>query len=130
LIKKIGVRLGLPLTRFEPFIAISGPSLVAFRLPPGYNGEAEVCRTPEARGKIEKALSALLNRAVTVGFEQAVDGSSGPAPLIDRPAPAPAPRKREEVLESDPLIRKMVDLFEARLLHSEYDDDPPRSPAR
>ena len=39
------------------------------------------------------------------------------------------PGKRDEVLEGDPMVRKVVELFEARPLHVDYDDDTPRPPA-
>ncbi|MCA1685543.1 MAG: DNA polymerase III subunit gamma/tau, partial [Planctomycetia bacterium] len=116
------------LSKVEPFLAISGPNLLAFRLPSGYNAVAAEFDTPASRAKIEQALSALLNRPVTVRFEKGAQGPDLPPPVEG--VPAAPPKRREEVLEGDPLVRKVVELFEARLLHPEYDDDPPRSPAR
>jgi len=127
-IKKIGLRLGFQVTKAEPFAAILEPNILAFRLPPGYNEVAEECDTPEARSKMEQALSILLGRAVRVRFEKAPQSSPGPATAT--PVEATPVRRREEALEGDPLVRKVVELFEARLLHPEYDEDPPRTPNR
>ena len=40
-------------------------------------------------------------------------------------APAAAARTREE-LEADPLVRTVIELFEARPIHLEFDDDASR----
>ena len=127
LYRKVGVGLGWQLSRVEKFVAISGPNILAFRLPPGYNDVADECDTPEKRPKIEQALSALLRRPMSLRFEVA---AASPEDSLDHDpeSPVTAPRKREEMLDGDPLVRKVVELFEARLLHPEYDDDPPRTP--
>ena len=114
--KKIGVRLGVALPP-ERFLAIPGPNTLAVRLPAGYNGTATECDTPEARAKIEQALAGLLNRPITLRFERTADDPGDPQ------APAPTPARRRDELEGDPMVRKVVELFEARPLHLEYDDD-------
>jgi DNA polymerase-3 subunit gamma/tau len=115
------------LDRLSEQLAISGPNLLVIRVPAGYNHIAEKCDTPEARGKIEQALHGLLHRPVTVRFERAAEergGSSPPAPPAAPPSDNAA-RRREE-LEADPMVRKVVELFEARPLHVEYEDDAPQ----
>jgi DNA polymerase-3 subunit gamma/tau len=120
LIKKVGLRLGVPLSRAEPLLAISGPNILAIRLPAGYNEIADVCDTPAARPRIEHVLADLLGRPVTLAFERTVE--KPPA----QPPPSPA-RKRDELLEREPIVQKVVELFEARPLHLEYENDAPRS---
>src|SRR5262249_5294301 len=71
LIKKLGVRLGVPLNQAANFLAISGPNTLAVQLPAGYNGSALACDTPEAREKIESALETLLHRPIAWKFEHA-----------------------------------------------------------
>lgn len=124
LIKKLGVRLGVSLAQAEPFLAISGPNLLAVRLPAGYNGLALECDTPEARPKVEQALRSLLGRPLRLGFERGTEGPGvGPSPAE---VPGATPRRRNETLEGDPMVRKVVELFEARPLHMEFDDEPNR----
>ncbi len=133
-IKKVGVRLGFQLTRAEPFAAILEPNTLAFRLPAGYNGIADECGSTEARAKIEHSLASVLNRPVQVQFEIAaateIDLGTSTGLGGDSNGSAPPVVRRDEALASDPLIRKVVELFEARLVHPEYDDDPPRGSNR
>ena len=118
LIKKLGVRLGVPLSQAERFLATSGPNVLAIQLPAGYNGSALECDTPEARARIEQALQGLLHRPVMLRFERTNGDDPGtPAMTAD-----PAMRRRDEV-EGDPMVRKVVELFEARPLHVEYEDE-------
>jgi DNA polymerase-3 subunit gamma/tau len=125
--KKVGLGLALVLSQAKDFVAISGPNVLAFRLPPGYNRVADECDTPESRPKIEQALASLLHRQVIIRFERSAEA---PETQAEGDATAAPVRRREEVLEGDPLVRKVVELFEARLLHPEYDDDPPRPSSR
>jgi len=122
LIKKVGMRLGVPLSRAEPFLAISGPNVLAFQLPAGYNAVADECAAPGAKERIEQALHSILGRPVSLQFERSLEPSGSTE--SEEPAGPPV-RGRDEVLEDDPMVRKVVELFEARRLHLEYDDAPP-----
>lgn len=95
-------------------------------VPAGYNLIVERCDTAEARDKIERALQILLNRPVSVRFERSSEEIDSSSEVSANAAPT---KSRDEDLEGDPIVRKVVELFEARRLHTEYDDDPPRSPA-
>jgi len=83
LIKKVGVRIGVPLTRVDPSsLALSGPNLLVIRLGPGYNWVADECDAPEPRARIEKELRKLLDRPVTLRFERAEDPVGGSDPRL------------------------------------------------
>lgn len=122
LIRKVGVRLGLALTRAESQLAISGPNQLAIPLPEGYNWLADDKDAAQARSRIEHALHALLGQPVSIHFERAVE-----EPTRESPNATGAPRRRDGVLEGDPMVQKIVELFEARPLQVEFDDDATRA---
>jgi DNA polymerase III subunit gamma/tau len=117
-LKFVGARLGISLGRGKEFLAVTGPDALALRFPAGYTGIALECDTPEGRAKVEQAFQRLLKRPVTFRLERAAEGSE---PEVANPASAP---RRRDDLEGDPLVRKVVELFEARLFHQESDDEP------
>jgi DNA polymerase-3 subunit gamma/tau len=118
LVKKVGPTLGFRLVSAEP-VAIEPPGVLVIAAKPGYNSLADSCATDEARTKIEQCLQRLLHRSVTVRYERTtVDETQG-----DR-APAQGSR-RPDLLAADPMVQKVVELFEARpVLPIEYEDDP------
>jgi DNA polymerase-3 subunit gamma/tau len=123
LCKKVGLVIGSRLSQLDAeMIAISGPNLLVIRPPSGYNRIVEECGTPEARARIEKELSRLLERPVTVQFERSPDegpGGAGP-PSAGTPAP---PSRRPDAPDGDPMVQKVVQLFEARPVHLEVEDE-------
>jgi hypothetical protein len=123
LIRKVGVRLGVPLSRVEPgMIAISGPNLLVFRLGPSYNWVGEECGAPEARTRIEAALGQLLDRPITIQFDRLDEedpGTVGAKP----PATPGSSGRRPGDLEGDPMVQKVVQLFEARPVHLEVEEE-------
>jgi len=74
------------------------------------------CATPEATARIEQVLADLLQCPVSLRFEQAMSGEGEASPQ------ATSARRRGD-LDSDPMVRKVVELFEARPLHLEYDEE-------
>ena len=111
--------------RLASHLAISAPNTLVLGVPEGYNLLAERCDTPEGRSKMEHALTTLLRRAVVVRFERT--GSA--ADSADSAAEANAGRRRDEsAVDDDPMVRKVVELFEARRLHLDY-DEPSRPPS-
>ena len=76
------------------------------------------CGTPEALEKIGHCLQRLLRRPVTVRYERSSEPSGAGQPGSS------GEYRRTEVLAADPMVQKVVELFEARPLHLEYDDDP------
>ena len=118
LVKKVGAKLGMRLVAAEA-IGVEEPDVLVIAAKPGYNSLADPCGTDEAREKIEQCLQRLLRRPVTVRYQR----SAAPEPSSSRPA-RPAEARRPELLAADPMVQKVVELFEARPLHLEYDDDP------
>jgi DNA polymerase III subunit gamma/tau len=115
LVKKVGPNLGWRLTQAEA-IGVEGPDVLVIAAKPGYNSVADLCGSDEARQKIELCLQRLLHQHVTVRYEQ----SSEEAPAAGAGSAADA--RRPERLAADPMIQKVVELFEARPLHLDYDD--------
>ncbi|GAC1467494.1 MAG: DNA polymerase III subunit gamma/tau [Isosphaeraceae bacterium] len=130
LVKKLGLGFGVHLMpyndRLASHLAILKPNILVITVPPGYNLVAGKCDTPQGRGKIEQALQFLLHRPVSVRFEGLSEEGAGTLP---GPAPGTeAPKRPGDALEGDPMVRKVIELFEARPMHMEYDDESPRSP--
>ena len=118
LTKKVGVRLGVPLSQVAP-TAVEDPDILVITLPAGYNWVADVCDSPESRSKIEEALHRLLHRPVQVRFVRSAEPDK---PVT--PAPTRSPSRGEEIA-GDPMVQKVVELFEARPIHMEMDEDSP-----
>ena len=116
LVKKVGSTLGMKLVAAEA-IEVESPDVLVIAAKPGYNSLADSCGTDEAKERISHCLQRLLRRPVTVRYQRVVESMS-PAPS------APAGEQRPtEILAVDPMVQKVVELFEARPLHLEYEDD-------
>jgi DNA polymerase-3 subunit gamma/tau len=115
LIKKVGFTLGLQLSQVEP-VAVVGPDVLVVAARPGYNFVDDDCGTPEALSKIEQGLERLTHRTVNVRYERSAesDHPAGNGREVDG--------RRSDLLASDPLVQKVVELFEARPDWVEYDD--------
>lgn len=112
LLKKVGAGLSWRLSQAQP-IGVDEPDILVIAAKPGSNGVAEPCGAEDARKRIAECLQWLLQRPLTVRYE-----SSAPA---DYPQPAEAdlaPRRTDQYA-SDPLVQKVVELFEARVSHVE-----------
>jgi hypothetical protein len=103
-------------------IAIPGPDLLVIRVGTSYNWIADECGTSEARAKIETALSKLLDRPITIRFDRSGDEDSGGvgATVPDKPGP---PVRRSGDPSGDPMVQKVVQLFEARPVHLEVEEE-------
>ncbi|MHC5537814.1 DNA polymerase III subunit gamma/tau [Singulisphaera rosea] len=101
--------------------AILGPNILAIGLGPRYNWVAEEYGVPEAREKIEQTLGQLLGRPVRIQFERSSEDSHPGA------TPEPVAPVRRDGLADDPMIQKVVELFEARPVHLEAEEDLSRS---
>jgi DNA polymerase-3 subunit gamma/tau len=101
----------------EP-IAIEDPDLVVFAAKPGYNSLADACETREALEKIGQGMQRLLRRPVRVRYKRtaAVEMPQGSVRGHEGRPP--------DVLASDPMVQKIVELFEARPFRLEYDEEP------
>jgi DNA polymerase-3 subunit gamma/tau len=115
LLKKVGFNLGIKLSHVEP-VAVIGPDVLVVAAAPGYNSVDDDCATPEALSKIEQGLERLTHRIVNVRYERSAEGAD---PTVNGRS---ADSRRSDLLASDPLVQKVVELFEARTVAVEYDD--------
>jgi DNA polymerase-3 subunit gamma/tau len=120
LIKKVGPNLGWRLAQVEPIAAV-GSDVLVIAAKPGYNSMAEVCGTPESLLKIGQGLQRLIHRPVNVRYERSSE--SGEPPPDSR---SNGSRRIESVM-ADPMVQKVMELFDAKLFHTESDDSDNRS---
>ncbi len=120
-IKKVGFSLGMHLSQVEP-VAVVGPDVLVVAARSGYNSVDDDCGTPEALSKIEQALQRLTHRTVNVRYERSAESEhpAGNGRMVDG--------RRSDLLASDPLVQRVVELFEARTVSVEYDDPSTAEP--
>jgi DNA polymerase III subunit gamma/tau len=113
--KKVGARLGVHLSQVEP-VSVIGADVLVIAANPGYNSVADECGTAESLAKIEQALQRLIHRSLTVKYERSpeVDGVASEGKSIEV--------TRQDALSSDPLVQRVLELFEARPHRFDYDD--------
>jgi DNA polymerase-3 subunit gamma/tau len=106
------------LSQVEP-VALEGPDVLVIAAKPGYNSVADECGTPESLAKIEQALQRLTHRSVTLKYERSPEVENGvpDARTLDD--------RRLDALSSDPMVQKVIELFEARLLPLANEDPDP-----
>jgi DNA polymerase-3 subunit gamma/tau len=110
--------LATKLTRMAP-AAILGPNQLAVGVDRAYNWVADACEAPETRARIELKLSQWLQRTVSIHFDRPASPESGPPP---RNTPSSA---RDEAVRDDPMVKQVVELFDARPVRVEVDDGEP-----
>jgi DNA polymerase-3 subunit gamma/tau len=120
LIKKVGANLGWRLIQVEPIAAV-GSDVLVIAAKPGYNSMTEVCGTPEALVKIGQGLQRLIHRPIKVRYEPSSDSSESAA------SSRPVELSRAEAVAADPMVQKVMELFEAKPLHADLDDPDERS---
>jgi DNA polymerase-3 subunit gamma/tau len=119
LVKKVGTGLGWKLSQVEP-IELDGPDVLVIAAKPGYNSTFDECGTPEAQAKIAQALQRLIHRPVKIKYERrAVQDDKRQAD--SRPTKA----DRADSLASDPMVQRVLELFEARSVQLDYDEEDP-----
>jgi DNA polymerase III subunit gamma/tau len=128
LMKKLGTGLAIPLQVYHDRLAdrltIVAPATLVLPIPADYNHIARAVDSPEARAKMEEALSSLLRRPVSLRVERVASGATASTSDAE---PASARQRGETVVDDDPLVRKVVELFEARRLHLDYEAEAPPS---
>jgi DNA polymerase III subunit gamma/tau len=120
LVKKVPAKLRWRLSQVEP-IAVSGPNVLIIAAKPGFDSpsvEAD-CGTPDVLEQLEKVFPKLIHRPVKIKYERTTspDGASLDSRQTDS--------WRPDALMADPMVQKVVELFEARTLQLEYDDADP-----
>lgn len=123
LILAVGMRIGSVLNQAQRQ-ATTAPDCLVLRFPGGYNRDAESLREPERLKKLESELARLTGQRVVVRIELAQEDAE--ARTSERKAPR-APGQRQQALEN-PLVRKAVELFDARFLKADEGfGSPPRT---
>ena len=107
--------LSTKLARCAP-AAIAGPGQLVIAFDRAYNWVADMCDTLEARTRIESKVGMWLGKPVSI--------------RIDRPPEEPLPPSRtavaisrDEALKDDPMIKQIVELFEAKAIRVDVEDD-------
>ena len=104
-------------------MSVIGPDVLVIAANAGYNSVADECGTAESLAKIEQALQRLTHRSVTVKYERFLRGRRRcfrREGLVDA--------RRQDALAADPLVQRVLELFEARPHRFEYDDTDPKPP--
>jgi DNA polymerase-3 subunit gamma/tau len=115
---EVGAVLGMRLVRVKP-TAVERPDRVVVAIPSRYNDLAELIDTAETRVRIDAALTTLLGRPLRVEFIRGA--AEEPEPL----AAGPSAAERADELTADPLVKSVAELFEARRVRVELEDDAP-----
>ncbi|WP_406696945.1 DNA polymerase III subunit gamma/tau [Singulisphaera sp. Ch08] len=115
-VQKVGLGLGKGLSQVAP-TAISEPDVLVIGVPPRYNWIVEDCGSPQSQAKIEEALESLLHRPVRLRFERSSQEVASASPTV-----VAEPTRHDEVSD-DPMVRKVVELFEARPVLMEVEED-------
>jgi hypothetical protein len=92
------------------------PDILVVAPKPGYNSEAEVVATPEALEALRLGLERLLHQVLTIRYGRAAARDAAEAPA------RPQANRRLETMMADPMVQKVVELFEARSVQLDYDD--------
>jgi DNA polymerase-3 subunit gamma/tau len=116
----LGIRLASLFSQVRP-TAVEPPHRVVIGLPHRYNYIAEECENHDVRAKVESALAAALGRLARFRFDRSAE------PEVIEPART-GPAANVQELASDPLVQRLVELFEARKVRVEVDDDGNSSP--
>jgi len=122
--------VGLNSTRCFPFLLnlqVNRPGLEELDDLLDHRVAVQVARPPDWRARIEKELGKLLDRPVSVRFERSADEGPGGDDATRPGAPVtPAPNvriRRPGDVDGDPMVQKVVQLFEARPVHMEVEEE-------
>ena len=107
-------------SQVEP-IAVVGPDILVIAAKPGYNAVDAACESPETLENLARVLQRLICRPVTVRYERS------PTPEGVAPDARSPESRRQDALTADPMIQKVVELFEARSVQMDYDGPDSRS---
>jgi DNA polymerase-3 subunit gamma/tau len=115
LIMKLGPTLKWKATQVEP-VSIIGSDILVIAAKPGYNQFDDDCSSPESLESIRHGLQKLLHRTLSVHYERSQ------APRVAEHANLEGPRQRTDRLMSDPLVNKVIELFEAKPHQLDFDE--------
>jgi len=115
-VEAAGLKLGKGLSLAKP-IAVSESGVLVIGVPSRYNWIMQECETDQARTRISQILLDLLGHSVPFQFELTQDAPSSHAPA-NKAGLAP-----HDAVSDDPMVRKVVELFEARPVLMEAEED-------
>jgi DNA polymerase-3 subunit gamma/tau len=106
-------RAGLP--------AISAPNALVLRFPVSYNSQQEHCQEPAKVARVEDALRKLTGRAWHLRVEPGggEEGSTAVVTADKAENSSLRSRRQRAEVEQEPLIKRAIDLLEARVVHVE-----------
>ena len=93
------------------------PGLLVIEPISGYNWVVDACERADLRGKIESSLRTWLGRPISLQFSRQVEI---PSPARSR---SPGSLVRPDGLEADPIVKLLVERFEARLVRVDHEDE-------
>jgi len=123
LVKAVKGPLGWRLSAHLDPITVVPPDILVIAPKPGYNSEADAYGTPEVLENLKQALQGLIHRTLTIRYERSA--TRGPVASESRASES----RRADALTADPMVQKVVELFEARTVQLDYDDPEPASPS-
>ena len=110
---KLPATLVWRLTQVEP-TAVEQPDILVIAPKAGYN-TVEVALGSEILENLGRAFERVIHRRLTLRFERSVGGADEPS------AESQTESRRMDSLNADPLVQKVVELFEARSVQLDYD---------
>ena len=99
-------------------VALSEPGVLVIEPIAGYNRAIDLCERPDLLAKIEQALRRWLDGPVEVQFRRQVEAQ------VPSTARHPASIARSNGIEDDPVVKQIVEQFEARLVRVDVEEDP------
>ena len=120
LANSLGLKLGAMLSQVRP-TSVAGVDVLVVPFTSRYNYVAEACQAAEARERIEAGLLKLLGRPAKLRFEPtgAAESDAGGPDVGGGEAARPG----RPDLDGDPMVRKVMELFEARAVKVELAPD-------
>ena len=110
---KLPATLVWRLSQVEP-AAVEGPDILVIAPKPGYN-TVEAALGSEILENLGRGIQGVIHRRVTVRYERPAVGHDA------SPDTRPTETRRADALMADPLVQKVVELFEARSVQLDYD---------
>jgi hypothetical protein len=104
-------------------VAVIGPDILVIAPKPGYNAIDETIVSAESLEVLRTTIQRFIHRPVEVRFQP----SSG-SDKASQDGSEPEPR-RADALSADPLVQKVIELFEARPVQMDYDGPEAGPPA-
>ena len=101
--------------------ALQEPAVLVLEPNPGYNWVVDACERSDLRGKIEAGLRHWLDGPMVVRFRKPVEARAS------SPGRHPSSIAKDDGLEDEPLVKLMVELFEARAVRIEFEEDQAES---